>query len=814
LLLRRWQQAKAGEGRVVLLSGEPGIGKSRLTAALTERLAAETPAALRYFCLPHTQGSALQPIVTHLQHTADFAHNDTPEQKRAKLGKLLARSGDGADAGLLAELVGLKPSEESASPMDPKRKRGQVLAALMARLEGLTRQTPLLMAFEDAQWSDPTSLELLTLTIERMQALPILLVITHRPDFQPPWAGQPHVTTMTLNRLGRRERMALVDHVTGGKPLPPALLEQIVERTDGVPLFVEELTKAVLESNELDQPAQQVAVPTTLQASLMARVDRLGSARDVLQIGAAIGREFSYEQIANVAGLPDAVLQDALARLIEAELLLIRGAPPHASYAFKHALVQDTAYSTMLRARRQALHGAIAQVLEKRFPDTAPDVLAQQFEGAGQNEKAIHHWQRAAERDLRRFAMKESIAHYSSALRVIAAMPDTPQRAALELADCLGLGMAQQISIGPTSKEAAANYQRALALSTALPDKGRERFLATWGVWFNETMTGRTMEAFRRAEDLLAIARELDDPDLLMEAYHARTPGLLRTADFPALKESAQEVIRLYDRERHRDHAYYFGGHDSRVCAQSFHAISLWGLGFPDQAQRTAWQCIEDARALGHTFTIAHGLNMGGLTHLLLNDREACRAVTDELYPLAERHNFPWPLVYAKFQRGWLKAQESDREAGIAEMMKAADGAPAAVLQPILLTLVAQQQMRAGDFAAALGTLDRAIDEMNRQHNRFYEAEMTRLRGEVLLAQSRDNADEAETVFRQAMAIAARQSCRAMQLHAATSLARLLADSARGAEARDVLAPVYGAFTEGFERPDLQAAKALLAQLG
>ena len=482
---------------------------------------------------------------------------------------MLAQGSDngGAAADLLADLLGLDRQVESAAPMDPQRKRNQVLATLMAQLEGLARMSPVLMAFEDVQWSDPTSLELLTLTVERMQGLPILLVITHRPDFQPPWAGQPHVTSMSLNRLGRRERMALVDHVTGGKALPQALLEQIVERTDGVPLFVEELTKAVLESNELAQPAQQVAVPATLQASLMARVDRLGSAREVLQIGAAIGREFSYEQIAAVAGLPDAVLQDALARLTEAEMLLIRGSPPNAVYAFKHALVQDTAYSTMLRAHRQSLHGAIAQVLENRFPDTAPEVLAQQFEGAGQSEKAIHCWLKAGDRDLRRFAMQESIAHYSSAMRLAVAMPEGPQRFELELAICLGLGMAQQIGLGPTSKDAALNYERALLLSRELPGKGRERFLASWGIWFNRTLSGRTREALDRGEELLAIARELDDPDLLLEAYHARTPGLLRTANFPAMLESTQQVMRLYDRERHRDHAFFFGGHDSRVCA-------------------------------------------------------------------------------------------------------------------------------------------------------------------------------------------------------------------------------------------------------
>jgi class 3 adenylate cyclase/tetratricopeptide (TPR) repeat protein len=827
LLVRRWAQIKDGEGRVILLSGEPGIGKSRLTAALEDDLKGDAHICLRYFCQPHHQGSALQPVLAQLAHVAGFDLDDPPAARRAKLEKLLAAAGTGtADVEPFAELLGLSGNRAAATgTMDPQRARRAVLGGLIARLEALTRQKPVLMLFEDAHWADPTTIELLTLTIERVQTLPVLLVISFRPDYQPPWTGLPHVTTMALNRLGRRERTKLVEHITGGKSLPPELLDQIVDRTDGVPLFVEELTKAVLESEQLhedsdryvlEQPMQQLAIPTTLQDSLMARVDRLGSAREVLQIGAAIGREFSYEVLAAVAGLPDSVLQDALIRLTEAELLSLRGTPPSAVYSFKHALVQDAAYSAMLRTRRQQLHSAIALVLEKRFPDvvkTTPELVAQQFERAGQSEKAVAFYVRAGDRDLRRFAMKESVAHYSSALRLVTTMPQGPARDNLELGVSLGLGLAQLIAIGPTSEAAAVQYRRALELSTALPDRGRERFLATWGIWFNETMTGRTREAFRHSDELLAIARELNNPSLLLEAFHARAPMALRAGDLSAIRESAREVIRLYDRERDCDHAYYFGGHDARVCAQSFYAIGLWGDGLLDQAQRMAHQCVADARALGHTFSLAHGLNMGGLTYLLLNDKATCEVITQELQVIAERNKFPWPLAAAQFNHGWLMAKNKDLEAGIELMLKASGHASSEVLKPMLLTLTAEQQLVAGRHDDALATLQRGLEHSKRVFNLFYASEIPRVRGEVLLAQSRDNAAVAEQAFREAMALAAGQPCRPLELRAATSLARLLGERGSRDEAHDLLARVYGAFTEGFEYADLQAAKALLAAL-
>ena len=440
-----------------------------------------------------------------------------------------------------------------------------------------------------------------------------------------------------------------------------------------MPLFVEELTKALLESDQLretgdhyviDQPAQTLAIPTTLQDLLMARVDRLGSAREISQIGAAIGREFPYNVLAAVAGLPDAVLQDALVRLIEAELLFQRGTPPNATYTFKHALIQDTAYSTMLRAKRQQLHSAIALVLEKRSPEVVsatPELIAQQFEGAGQGDRAVEYYRRAGDRDMRRFAMKELMAHYANALRLVTAMPQSRQRDEMELGVRLGLGLATMIARGPAAEEVTTHYRRAMALSGELPDRGRESFLATWGVWFNAMVAGRTAEIEPLAERLVTIARELDNRDFLLEAYHSKVPMMLRKPDFAAGCEAAEEVIRLYDRERHRDHAYYFGGHDSRMCARSFYAQALWGLGLSDQARAMAEKSIDDARALGHTFSIAHAMQRGALTMMLIGDTASCRSIAEELYAIAERNKFPWQLADATFFRGWLKALDGKR---------------------------------------------------------------------------------------------------------------------------------------------------------
>ena len=421
LLLRRWSKAKSGEGQVVLLSGEAGIGKSRLTAALLERLAGEPHTRLRYFCSPQHTDSAFYPIIGQMERAAGLAHDDAPRAKLDKLDAVLARTSTSIeDAALFAEMLSLpNDGRYPALDLDPPQRRQRTLEALVSQMEALTRQSPVLMIFEDAHWTDPTSLEAFGRTVDRIAGLRVLLIVTFRPEFEPPWIGRPHVTALTINRLTQREIDAMIDRVAGNNLLPASLRQDIIERTDGIPLFVEEMTKAVLEAEGEGEarrtvaavPSPALAVPASLHASLMARLDRLGPAKEVAQIGAAIGREFSHALLAAVARKPEAELGSALDRLIAAGLLFRQGAPPHATYLFKHALVQDAAYGTLLREPRRALHARIAEAIESQFAEIAenqPELLARHCTEAGLIEKAASLWGKAGQRSLARSALVEA----------------------------------------------------------------------------------------------------------------------------------------------------------------------------------------------------------------------------------------------------------------------------------------------------------------------------------------------------------------------------------------------------------------------
>ena len=524
LLLRRWARAKAGDGQVVLVSGEPGIGKSRITAALEERLHAEPHLRLRYFCSPYHQDSALFPFIDQLGRAAGFARDDLPAAKLEKLEALLARAAPpDEDVAFLADLLSLPASERHPLPnLSPQRKKERTLEALIRQLEGLARQQPVVMVFEDAHWIDPTSRELLDLTVERVRSLPVLLIVTFRPEFQPPWTGQPQVTMLALNRLDRRDRTALVEQIAGGKALPDEVVAQIVDRTDGVPLFVEELTKSVLESGLLREEADRYvldralppfAIPTSLHDSLMARLDRLASVRLVAQIGAAIGREFSYALLRAVSRLPEDELQAALARLVASELVFQRGTPPDAVYSFKHALVQDAAHGSLLRSTRQQLHAQIAEALEAHSPelmDSQPELFAQHYAEAGLVEKSVAYWGKAGQRSAARSAMAEAAAQFQKGLDQLALLPDTPERQRQELEFCSALGAVLLAVKGHAAPETGHAYARARELWEQLGSPS-EFLQIPYGQSLYHVFRGELDLALRLDEDLLRLSRQRND---------------------------------------------------------------------------------------------------------------------------------------------------------------------------------------------------------------------------------------------------------------------------------------------------------------
>ncbi|HEX8808194.1 MAG TPA: AAA family ATPase, partial [Xanthobacteraceae bacterium] len=498
LLLRRWARAKAGEGQIVLISGEPGIGKSRIVAALEERLDAAPYPRRRYFCSPYHQDSALFPVVDQLSHAAGFARDDMPAAKLEKLEASMTRAAPpDEDVALLADLLSLPASERHPLPnLSPQRKKERTLDALLRQLEGLARLQPVVVVFENVHWIDPTSRELLDLMVERVRSLPVLLLVTFRPEFEPPWTGQPQVTMLALNRLDRRDRTALVAQIAGGKTLPNEVVDQIADHTDGIPLFVEELTKSILESGLLREEADRSvldralplsAIPTTLHASLLARLDRVASARHVAQIGAAIGRQFSYALLGAVSGLPEDALQAALDRLVAAELVFQRGTPPDAVYTFKHALVQDAAHGSLVRGPRQALHRRIAEALEQRSPDlveTRPEILAHHCVEAAMPDKAIAYWHLAGKLSATKSAVREAIAQLRRGLGLLDGLSETRERQQLELDIHVTLTQALMAGKGYANPEVFAALERANRLVTETAAVGTPlHFFVLWGLW-------------------------------------------------------------------------------------------------------------------------------------------------------------------------------------------------------------------------------------------------------------------------------------------------------------------------------------------
>jgi class 3 adenylate cyclase/predicted ATPase len=828
LLLRRWSKAKSGEGQVVLLSGEAGIGKSRLTAALVERLATEPLTRLRYFCSPQHTDSAFYPIIGQMARAAGLTHDDSAAAKLDKLNALLAQSSTSVEhAALFAEMLSL-PNDgryPALNALTPEQRRQRTLEALTSQMVTLARQNPVLMIFEDAHWADPTSLEVFSRCVDRIATLRVLLIVTFRPEFEPPWIGRPHVTALTVNRLAQRDIEAMIDHVVGNKLLPASVRQDILERTDGIPLFVEEMTKAVLETGSesaAEQTAAAVpfpalAVPASLHASLMARLDRLGPAKEVAQIGSAIGREFSHALLAAVVRKPETELQSALDRLIQAGLLFRQGVPPHANYLFKHALVQDAAYGTLLRSLRQHLHGEIASALEEAFPEIVemqPEILARHCAEAGLDEKAQKYWRTAGEQAIRRASNREAIGHFRQALALNEKLHPDIGRSRAELAILSQLGPALMSVHGWSAPEVGVVFERAEHLARQL-ESSVDLAPPLAGLWLFHTARGHFSRSNEITNELFNVGRILDDPDILLQAHHCAWPIRWFRGELRDAKAHTDAGLNLYDEARHARHRFLYLGHDPAVCALSITSVVQWLLGYPTQGVQLERDAIDLARRLQHAPSLAHALWFVCQAQTVRNDAAAAMNTATELLTLSEEHGLSQTRANALVYLGWAIGQTKDVAQGVQCLEEALAafnrlGQRSNLCLPICL--LAETYFTGGRYESAMDQVNQAITTSSEVGDRWclpliY---MTHAR---LLQQTYPNADAAEASLRRALEVAELQCAKGWGLRAATSLARLWRNQGKWDEARALLTPVYGWFTEGFDTRDLKEAKMLLDEL-
>ncbi|WP_247517018.1 adenylate/guanylate cyclase domain-containing protein [Bradyrhizobium sp. 190] len=822
LLLRRWARAKTGEGQVVLLSGEAGIGKSRLSAALMEGLAAEPHTRLRCFCSPQHTDSAFYPLIGQFERAAGFAHGDTPQAKLDKLDALLAQTSTSRqDAALLTEMLSL-PNDGRYPALEPvpEQRRQKMLAALGVQLEALARSSPVLMILEDAQWADPTSLEAFGRTVDRIASLCVLIIVTFRPEFEAPWVGQPHVTALAINRLGHRDVGTMIDRVVGNKALPANIRKDIVERTDGIPLFVEEMTKAVLEAGgELEAmqiaaavPTPALAVPASLHASLMARLDRLGPAKEVAQIGAAIGREFSHALVAAVVCKPEPELGASLDRLIRAGLLFRKGMPPHAIYLFKHALVQDAAYGTLLRSGRQQLHARIAATLEDQFPEivlTQPALLARHCAEAGLSEKSVAYWLKAGRRAMARSAMAEAVAQLRKGLDALTGLPDGPRRRQQELDLQLALRQALAFTKGLSSPDVGETIARARALAEQL-DRPEYLVRLSFGQWAFHLGRSEHKLALSLAEQIEKIAEARNDARAQLRARRANGMTRLHIGEFVAARALLDQCHGLADAHRGIGAGLV---EDPYATMLAYLAVTLAHLGYIDQSRLRLEEALTETRRLRHAQTLAVVLVFANWTGWITRSPETGR-YTEELLAVSTEHRFPLHFGWATAFHGASLTALGQAHEGLTLLTQGLEAlrATGTVLNTsIVLMWLAEAYAMIAQPSDGLNCLAEAARMIETTEERTSEAELHRLRGDLLNATGDPAATERN--YHQALAVARSQSAKLFELRASTSLARLWRDQGKQDEARKLLAPVYGWFTEGFDTLDLKQAKALLDEL-
>ena len=831
LLRRRWEQSKAGLGQVVLISGEVGIGKSALVEALRVQVRAEGLPRIVVRCSPYHTNSALYPVITHLERLLQFEPDDPPATKLAKLEVGLRPSSLplAEVVPLFAGLLSVPFSAERYAPLTltPPQQKQQTLDALVAWLAAEAEQQPVLVAWEDLYWADPTTLELLGLVIEQAPTVPMLHVLTYRPEFSPPWPPRSHITPLVLTRLERPQVEALIALRAGGKRLPAAVVQYIVAKTDGVPLYVEELTKMLLASallrEAVDQyvltgPLRTVAIPDTLQDALMARLDQLNRAKEVAQLGAVLGREFPYDLLQAIAPQDEETLQAGLAQLVAAELLYHRGRPPRARYLFKHALIQDAAYASLLKSTRQHIHQRIAEVLEARFPasvETQPELVAQHYTAAGCAEQAVVYWQRAGQHASDRSAHLEAISHVTTGIELLTTLPETPEHTQQALTLYVALGAALQITKGQAAPEVEHVYTQARALCQQVGDTP-ELVPVLFGLWryYN---TGAQLHTAREIGDtLLRLAQRADDPALAVVAHYALGWTWLCLGALPVAHQHLEECVALYTPDQRRAPVFRMG-QDPGVACRANAALTLWVLGYPAQALALLHESLALAHELSHPFSLAWVRYRAAMVSQLRRDVPAVHEHAEACAALATEQGFPYVAALGTSLRGWALALQGQGVEGMAEARQgtaAFRATGAALTVPYFYTVLADVAAHLGYTDDGLQTLAEAHTLVEQHEERWWEAEIHRLRGVLLLRQPGTPQAEGEAWLQRALDVARRQEAKSLELRAAMSLARLWQQQGKGAEAYELLAPIYGWFTEGFDTADLQDAKALLDDLG
>jgi class 3 adenylate cyclase/predicted ATPase len=812
-----WKEAQESHGRVALLCGEPGMGKSRIVEALREQLEGTPYLAPCHQCSPHYSHTALHPVIEQIERAAGITHETTPDLKLERLSKWLGSDDSPEALPLLAALLSIPtPAQLAIPPMSAERRKERTFEILIGRMARLAEAWPLPIVFEDVHWMDPTTAEFLTVLVERVGTMRALLVITFRPEFVPPWRHQPHVALRRIERLESAHALQLVEQVAGDE-LPKDVMREVAAKCDGVPLFIEELTRAVADAKPPEGSTVSARalrdIPATLKDSLMARLDQLGRAKNLAQVAGVIGRDFSYRLLEAVAQLPPERLRADMQTLEASGLVYAQPRLDGESYVFKHALVQETAYQSLLHSRRRELHALTAQALKTVFPRTLsdqPELLALHWTEAGQAEPATAHWLAAGERASRRSEYAEAIAHLQKGLELVPAIADAQLRRERELALRLALGPALITKNGGGTQDVADLYARAAALCTDTPES-EAHFVAQWGAW-RTSMNHR--EGRVRADTLLELARRLGEPQLLVQAHHCEWATLYMLGAHNECCAHVQSGLEVYELKNDRVYSALYGGHDAKVCGLGEAALAHWMLGRTEPACVSAREARAWADELTHVGSCAHAMDYALVLDKFRRDADSVQQRGEELMRYASRQRLRVHSAKGAFFHAWARATKGDVARGLDEMLKALESVKAADTPtdfPLYYEMLAEILSRAGRAYEGLHAIEQAFVIAERQGIVFWNAELHRRRGELhLLCGARDAARHA---FDEALQCAQAQNARALELRAATSLARLLAADAQRETAAAILHPRYESFNRDMTNADLADARAVLEGL-